>query len=104
MRERLAFFSVFQMNALTQIDIRLPEPELEAILKTRLNEYGTVKFVRLMPVAKNERYRFAFVQMSTMAENMDLAVAIGASTLSSGSVALRLETDEKANGAGQHWF
>ena len=75
------------------VNIHLPEPELEAIIRKRCTEYGTVKFVRLMPTAKNTFHRFAFVQMSTLAETMDLASAAGGSTLVSGAVALRLEAD-----------
>ena len=75
------------------VNIRLPEPELEAILKKECARFGTVKFVRLMPVAKDNMSRYAFVQMSTLAENMDLTVAAGGSTLGSGVVALRLETN-----------
>jgi hypothetical protein len=75
------------------VNIWLPEPELEAILKAQCAKFGTVKFIRLMPVAKDRLHRFAFVQMSTLAENMDLAVAAGGSTLGSGVVALCLEGD-----------
>ena len=77
------------------VDIRLPEPELESILRAKCAQFGTVKFIRLMPVAKDNLHRFAFVQMSTLAENMDLAVAAGCSTLGSGVVALCLEADPK---------
>jgi len=38
-------------------------------------------------------HRFAFVHMSTFAENMDLAAAAGGSTLGHGAVALCLEAD-----------
>ena len=75
------------------VDIRLPEPELEAILRTKCAKFGTVKFIRLMPVAKDNLHRFAFVQMSSLAENMDLAVAADGSTLGSGVVALCLEAE-----------
>lgn len=75
------------------INIRLPEAELEAILQKRCAQFGTVKFIRLMPIAKNAYHRFAFVQMSSLAETMDLAHAAGGSTLGSGAVALRLEAD-----------
>ena len=77
------------------VDIRLPELELESILRAKCSQFGTVKFIRLMPVAKDNLHRFAFVQMSTLAENMDLAVAAGGSTLGSGVVALCLEADPK---------
>jgi hypothetical protein len=80
---------------LLNVDIRLPEPELESILRAKCAQFGTVKFIRLMPVAKDNLHRFAFVQMSTLAENMDLAVAAGGSTLGSGVVALCLEADPK---------
>ena len=50
-----------------------------------------------MPIAKNALHRFAFVQMSTLAETMDLASAAGGSTLGSGAVALRLEADFQEN-------
>ncbi len=80
------------MRLLT-VNIQLPEPELEATLKERCAKFGTVKFIRLMPVAKNNLHRFAFVQMSTLAETMDLAIACGGSTLDSGAVALCLEAD-----------
>ena len=73
------------------VNIRLPEPELAAILEKYCTKYGTVKFIRLLPVSKDNLHRFAFVQMSTLAETMDLAVAVGGSTLSSGAVALCLE-------------
>ena len=82
---------------LLTVNIRLPEPELEAIIQKRCAEFGTVKFIRLMPIAKNALHRFAFVQMSTLAETMDLASAAGGSTLSSGAVALRLEADFQEN-------
>jgi hypothetical protein len=72
-------------------DIRLPDPELEAILGKHCAKFGTVKFIRLMPIAKNDQHRFAFVQMSTLAETMDLAITVGASTLDSGTVVLRLQ-------------
>jgi len=78
---------------LLTVDIHLPEPELEAIIRRRCAEFGKVKFIRLMPVAKNSLHRFAFVQMSTLAETMDLASAAGGSTLGSGAVALRLEAE-----------
>jgi hypothetical protein len=78
---------------LLTVNIHLPEPELEAIVRKRRAEYGTVKFIRLMPTAKNAVYRFAFVGMSTLAETMDLASAAGGSTLGSGAVALRLEAE-----------
>jgi len=80
---------------LLNVDIRLPEPELESILRAKCAQFGTVKFIRLMPVAKDNLHRFAFVQMSTLAENMDPAVASGGSTLGSGVVALCLEADPK---------
>jgi len=80
---------------LLNVDIRLPEPELESKLRAKCAQFGTVKFIRLMPVAKDNLHRFAFVQMSTLAENMDLAVAAGGSTLGSGVVALCLEADPK---------
>jgi hypothetical protein len=79
------------------VNIRLPEPELEAIIQKRCSEFGTVKFIRLMPIAKNALHRFAFVQMSTLAETMDLASAAGGSTLGSGAVALRLEAEFEDN-------
>ena len=75
------------------VNIRLPDPELEAILGKRCSKFGTVKFIRLLPVAKDNLHRFAFVQMSTLAETMDLAIAVGGSTLGSGAVALCLEAD-----------
>ena len=75
------------------VNIHLPEPELESIIRKRCTKFGTVKFIRLMPVAKYAFHRFAFVQMSTLAETMDLASAAGGSTLGSGAVALRLEAD-----------
>jgi hypothetical protein len=81
-------------NALLHVDIHLPEPELEAIVKARCAKFGTVKFIRLLPVAKDNRHRFAFVQMATLVENMDLAMAAGGSTLGSGVVALCLETHQ----------
>ena len=62
------------------VNIQLPEPELSAIIQKRCAEFGTVKFIRLMPIAKNALHRFAFVQMSTLAETMDLASAAGGST------------------------
>jgi hypothetical protein len=84
---------------LLTVNIRLPEPELITILEKHCAKFSTVKFIRLLPVAKNNRYRYAFVQMSTLAETMDLAVAVGASTLGSGTVVLCLETDvEEARG------
>ena len=75
------------------VNIKLPEQELEAIMQQRCAQFGTVKFIRLMPIAKNAHHRFAFVQMSSLAETMDLANAAGGSTLGSGAVALRLEAD-----------
>lgn len=78
-----------------QVNIRLSEPELTAIVATRCAEFGTVKFVRLLPVAKSRIHRFAFVQMSTLAETMDVAVAFGGATLNSGAVALVLEADDE---------
>lgn len=75
------------------LDIQLPEPELEAILRKHCGQFGTVRFIRLLPVAKDNLHRFAFVQMATLAENLDLTVAAGGSTLGSGAVALRLEAD-----------
>lgn len=81
------------MNPLLSVNILLPEAELEAILQKRCAQFGTVKFVRLMPVAKNAYHRFAFVQMSSLAETLELAHAAGGSTLGSGAVALRLEAD-----------
>jgi hypothetical protein len=78
---------------LLTVNIQLPEPELEAIIQKRCAAFGTVKFIRLMPIAKNAFHRFAFVRMSTLAETLDLANAAGGSTLGSGAVALRLEAD-----------
>jgi hypothetical protein len=75
------------------VNIQLPEPDLVATLKRRCAEFGTVKFIRLLPIAKDNLHRFAFVQMSTLAETMDLAVACGGSTLGSGAVALCLKSD-----------
>ena len=75
------------------VNIQLPEPELEAILRKHCGQFGTVKFIRLLPVAKDNLHRFAFVQMSTLAENLDLTVAAGGSTLGSGVVALRLQAE-----------
>ena len=75
------------------VNIQLPERELEAIIQKHCAKFGTVKFVRVMSVAKNAFHRFAFVRMSTLAETMDLADAAGGSTLGSGAVALRLESD-----------
>ena len=80
-------------DTLLTVNIRLPEPELEAIIQKRCAEFGTVKSIRLMPIAKNTIHRFALVRMSTLAETMDLANAAGGSTLGSGAVALRLEAD-----------
>ena len=77
------------------VNIQLPERELEAIVRNFCATYGSVKFIRLMPVAVDKRHRFAFVQMSTLAETMDLAVAVDGSTLSSGAVALCLNADAK---------
>jgi hypothetical protein len=76
---------------LLRVNIRLPESELAAILENYCTKFGTVKFIRLLPVSKDNLHRFVFVQMSTLAETMDLAVAVGGSTLSSGAVALCLE-------------
>lgn len=75
------------------LNIWLPEPELETMLTNICAGFGTVKFIRLLPIAKSELCRFAFVQMSSTAENMDLSIALGGSTLGSGVVALRLEAD-----------
>jgi hypothetical protein len=80
-------------DTLLTVNIQLPEPELVAILQKRCAEFGTVKFIRLMPIAKNAFHRFAFVQMSTLVETMDLANAAGGSTLGSGAVAMRLEAE-----------
>jgi hypothetical protein len=79
---------------LLTVNIQLPEPELEAIIRNHCAQFGTVKFVRLMPVARDNLHRYAFVQMSTLTETMDLATAVGASTLGSGAVALYLEADK----------
>lgn len=43
------------------LDIQLPEPELEAILRKHCGQFGTVRFIRLLPVAKDNLHRFAFV-------------------------------------------
>jgi hypothetical protein len=75
------------------VNIQLPERELEAIVRKYCASYGSIKFIRLMPVAVDKRHRFAFVQMSTLAETMDLAIAVDGSTLSSGAVALCLNAD-----------
>ena len=75
------------------VNIQLPERELEAIVRRYCASYGSIKFIRLMPVAVDKRHRFAFVQMSTLAETMDLAIAADGSTLSSGAVALCLNAD-----------
>jgi hypothetical protein len=72
-------------------NIRLPDLELEAILGKHCAKFGTVKFIRLLPVAKDNLHRYVFVQMSTLAETMELAIAVGASTLGSGTVALCLQ-------------
>ena len=77
------------------VNIKLPDSELEAIIQKRCAKFGTVKFIRLMPIPKNAFHRFAFVQMSTLAETMDLANAAGGSTLGSGAVALRLEAESQ---------
>ena len=77
------------------VDIQLPEPELELILRAKCAQFGTVKFIRVLPIAKHNLHRFAFVQMSTLAETMDLAMATGGSTLGSGAVALCLTADSK---------
>ena len=79
------------------VNIRLPDAELEAIIGKRCAEFGTVKFVRLMPIAKDNTHRLAFVEMSTLAETMDLAVNAGGSTLGFGAVALCLEADPEEN-------
>jgi hypothetical protein len=84
---------------LLTVNIQLPERELEAIVRKYCASYGSVKFIRLLPVAMDKRHRFAFVQMSTLAETMDLAVAVDGSTLSSGAVALCLNDDLKENPA-----
>ena len=75
------------------LNIWMPERELETALAKICARFGTVKFIRLLPIAKSELCRFAFVQMSSVAENMDLSIALGGSTLGSGVVALRLEAD-----------
>jgi len=80
---------------LLSLNIWLPECDLEAALTRICARFGTVKFIRLLPIAKSTLYRFAFVQMSSMAENMDLSIALGGSTLGSGVVALRLDADIK---------
>jgi|KBSMisStaDraftv2_1062788.scaffolds.fasta_scaffold324387_2 hypothetical protein len=80
---------------LLTVNIQLPEPELVATLKKRCSKFGTVKFIRVLPIAKHNLHRFAFVQMSTLAETMDLAMATGGSTLGSGAVALCLTADSK---------
>jgi len=80
---------------LLTVNIQLPEPELVATLKKRCAKFGTVKFIRVLPIAKDNLHRFAFVQMSTLAETMDLAMATGGSTLGSGAVALCLTADSK---------
>ena len=81
------------------VNIQLPERELEAIVKKYCASYGSVKFIRLLPIAMDKQHRFAFVQMSTLAETMDLAVAVDGSTLSSGAVALCLNSDVNAKPA-----
>ena len=73
------------------VDIHMSEQQLIDILQQHCAQFGTVKFVRVLPVAKGGSHRFAFVRMSTLAETMDLAVACGGSTLGSGAVALCLE-------------
>jgi hypothetical protein len=72
------------------VNIQLPERELEAIVRKYCAPFGSVKFIRLLPITVDRRRRFAFVQMSTLAETMDLAIAAESSTLSSGAVALCL--------------
>ena len=87
------------------VDIRLPDAELDAIIETHCGKFGTVKFIRLMPVAKDNAHRFAFVGMSTLAETMDLAVNEGGSTLGFGAVALWLEAtseEPRARRQGVH--
>jgi hypothetical protein len=84
---------------LLTVNIQLPERELEAIVRKFCASYGSVKFIRLLPVAVDKRHRFAFVQMSTLAETMDLAVAVDGSTLSSGAVALCLNDEVNVNPA-----
>ena len=76
-----------------RVNIRLPDQEILAILKKRCAEFGTVKFIQLLPIASDNLHRFAFVHMSTLTENMDLAAAAGGSTLGHGAVALCLEAD-----------
>jgi len=68
-------------DAWLRVNIRLPDPELVAILEKRCARFGTVKFIRLLPIASDNLHRFAFVHMSTLTENMDLAAAAGGSTL-----------------------
>jgi hypothetical protein len=77
------------------VNIRLPDAELKAIIGAHCANFGTVKFIRLLPVAKDNAHRFAFVEMSTLAETMDLAVNAGGSTLGFGAVALWLEAESE---------
>jgi hypothetical protein len=84
---------VSEGGTLLPLNIWLPEPELETMLTNICAGFGTVKFIRLLPIAESELCRFAFVQMSSTAENMDLSIALSGSTLGSGVVALRLEAD-----------
>jgi hypothetical protein len=46
--------------------------------------------VRLLPLAKNKVHRFAFVEMSTETENIDLAAHHGGSLFGHHVVAFRL--------------
>jgi hypothetical protein len=72
------------------VDIHLPDHELQALLSKHCAKFGTVKFVRLLPLAKNKVHRFAFVEMSTETENIDLAAHHGGSLFGHQVVAFRL--------------
>jgi len=77
-------------TAMISIDVGMTDVQIEKQLAAKCSKFANVTQVRLLP-RTDVTYRFAFIEVTTKAETLELAAAVGGTSFGSTTVVIRLE-------------
>ena len=72
------------------IDVGLPDVQIEQQLAVKCSKFANIKLIRLLP-RTDVPHRFAFIEVVTRAESLNLTAATGGTSFGSSTVVIRLE-------------
>jgi len=74
----------------------MTDVQIEKQLAAKCSPFASVKHIRLLPIAE-VAHRFAFIELATKADTLELAAAVGGTSFGSTTVVVRLEVASTHN-------